>query len=210
MSRSKLIGRQVIFLANLQPATIRGVRSEGMIIWPLATKKSSVYRPWIAMYRPGRQSVRGTEMTATTDAKIPERRRARRIIVNVPATVEPLGETKVDLHPELAKVYERVAASTERAGEQLTAVIRDLSVGGAFLVGESLPLLTRVKLTFELEGHGEVEAIAWTLWRRQADCAIPGPDGDITELPQGFGVLFEAIPLEARIAIHNLVVEHTQ
>ena len=136
-----------------------------------------------------------------------ERRHARRVVLNVPVVVTPLALAEVELQPALARVYERVQASTERVGTSFPAVIRDISVGGAFITGDVLPLLSRVLLTFELESYGPVEAIAWTMWRRKNDCAISGPDGRSIELPQGFGILFEAIPLEARIAIHNLVID---
>ena len=142
---------------------------------------------------------------AKDDRNARERRRARRIIINTPVVVEAIGHPAVKLPDELARVYERVNGNTERLGTSFPAVIRDISVNGAFLAGDPLPLMTRVKLTFTLADYGQIEAIAWSLWRRTADCAIPGPDGQSLELSQGFGVLFEAIPLEARIAIHNLV-----
>ncbi len=43
------------------------------------------------------------------------------------------------------------------------------------------------------------------LWRRADDCEVPAADGSMVKLPKGIGVLFEAIPLDARIAIHELV-----
>ena len=140
-----------------------------------------------------------------------EQRREARLILNVPTVVEPIAQPSATLHPELARVYERVAANTEQVGTSFPAVLRDLSVAGAFIAGESLPLLTRVRLSFSLKDYGRIEAIAWTLWRRREDCAIPDSGGgDPMKLPRGFGVLFEAIPLEARIAIHNLVVEQNK
>lgn len=147
---------------------------------------------------------------ATDNKNAGDRRRARRVIINAPVVVEAIGQPAVTLPDELAAVYERVTSNPERQGDSFPAVIRDISVGGAFLCGDPLPLMTRVKLTFALADLGSIEAIAWSLWRRTADCAIPGPDGESVELPQGFGVLFEAIPLEARIAIHNLVAANQE
>ena len=130
-----------------------------------------------------------------------ENRRARRFVVNVPAVCESIGQPAVKLHPNLAKVYERVEAAAAKIGQRFPAVVRDLSTNGAFITGEALPLLTRVAVHFELKAIGAVDAIGWVLWRRDRDCEIPGPDGQMVPLPRGFGILFEAIPLETRQAI---------
>jgi hypothetical protein len=116
----------------------------------------------------------------------------------------------IDLHPNLAKVYQRVSSDKQRLGERLPTMVRDLSTNGAFLSGEPMPLLSRVACSFNLEGFGQIEAVGWTLWRRIEDCEVPKSDGSMFALPKGFGVLFEAIPLDARIAIHKLVAGATQ
>jgi hypothetical protein len=139
--------------------------------------------------------------------KRPEQRRALRIAVNIPTLVEPVGQPELKLHDNLARVYQRVHASRELVGEKIPGVLRDLSTNGAFIAGEPLPLLSRVAFTFPLEGFGQVEVLAWTLWRRESDCEVPRGDGSAVELPRGFGVLFEAIPLDARVAIHQLVAK---
>jgi hypothetical protein len=72
-------------------------------------------------------------------------------------------------------------------------------------VGEPLPLLSRVAFSFELKDFGRIEAIGWTLWRRSEDCEIPCEGASPITLAKGFGILFEAIPLDARIAIHRMV-----
>lgn len=138
-------------------------------------------------------------------ANKPEHRRALRIAVNIPTLVEPIGQPEVKLHENLAAVYQRVNATADMVGEKFPGVMRDLSTNGAFIAGEPLPLLSRVAFTFPLDGFGQVEVLAWTLWRREQDCEIPRSDGSMLELPKGFGVLFEAIPLDARLAIHKLV-----
>lgn len=130
-----------------------------------------------------------------------DNRRARRFVVNVPAVVESIGQPSVKLHANLAKVYERVEANTVKVGQRFPAVVRDLSTNGAFVTGEALPLLTRVAIHFEVRAIGPIDAIGWVLWRRDADCEIPGPSGEMVALPRGFGILFEAIPLETRQAI---------
>jgi hypothetical protein len=134
-----------------------------------------------------------------------ENRRARRIVVNVPAVVESIGQPAVALHPNLAAVYRRVDAATEGIGSRFPGVVRDLSTNGAFIAGDPLPLLSRVTVRFDLEGFGNVDAIGWVLWRRTDDCEVPGGDGKPVFLPRGIGVLFEAVPLDARAAIARLV-----
>jgi hypothetical protein len=132
---------------------------------------------------------------------VSDNRRARRFVVNVPAVVESIGQPAVKLHPNLAKVYERVEAHDGRIGQRFPAVVRDLSTNGAFVTGEALPLLTRVAIHFAVRAIGPIDAIGWVLWRRESDCEIPGPSGEMVSLPRGFGILFEAIPLETRQAI---------
>ena len=107
----------------------------------------------------------------------------------------------MQLHPNLAAVYHRVEADADSVGRRFPAVVRDLSSNGAFIAGVALPLLSRVALTFELEGIGTIDAVGWVLWQRSDDCTIPGATGGMIPLPRGFGVLFESIPLETRAKI---------
>jgi len=134
-----------------------------------------------------------------------DNRRARRILVNAPAVIESIGQPAVNLHPNLAAVYARVDANAASVGQRFPGVVRDLSTNGAFIAGDALPLLSRVAVRFEIEGAGQVDAIGWVLWRRDADCEVPGQGGEALPLPRGFGILFEAIPLETRNAIARLV-----
>src|SRR4051794_29067079 len=127
-------------------------------------------------------------------------RRAPRLVVNAPAVVESIGQGSMQLHPNLAKVFRRVDADRSSIGSKFPAVVRDLSTNGAFISGAPLPLLSRVALKFEVKGVGTVDAIGWVLWQRTDDC-----DVQATTLPRGFGVLFEAIPMETRAAIAALV-----
>ncbi|MBX3159994.1 MAG: PilZ domain-containing protein [Deltaproteobacteria bacterium] len=131
---------------------------------------------------------------------MPEHRRAVRLVVNAPAVVESIGQVPMTLHPNLAAVFRRVDADESTVGRRFPAVVRDLSTNGAFISGAQLPLLTRVAVKFDVRGIGPVDAIGWVLWQRTADCQLPGPQGNVP-LPQGFGVLFESIPLETRTAI---------
>lgn len=133
-----------------------------------------------------------------------EHRRATRIAVNLPMLIETIGQPEIKLHKNLAEVYSRVSSNTP-VGNRFPGTLRDLSTNGAFISGEAMPLLARVAFAFELDGFGRVEAVGWTLWRRAKDCEIPCEDAPPVVLPSGFGVLFEAIPLDARIAIHRMV-----
>jgi hypothetical protein len=131
-------------------------------------------------------------------------RRARRVVLNAPAVIEPVGQPGVDLHPNLAAVYSRVDASRDSVGKRFPGVVRDLSTNGAFIAGPALPLLSRVAVRFEIEGTS-IDAIGWVLWRRDRDCEVPGGNGELLPLPGGIGILFEAIPLDVRNAISRLV-----
>jgi hypothetical protein len=132
-----------------------------------------------------------------------EKRQARRVLLNVPTVVRPLPS---EGPPKAAEEhFERVVSSMDVIGKDYPAVVRDISVNGAFIAGEPLPLLTRVSFSFPLEGYGQIDALGWSLWRREQDYEVPDPNGTALILPKGFGVLFEAIPLDARIAIHKFV-----
>jgi hypothetical protein len=133
-----------------------------------------------------------------------EKRRAGRIALNIPMVVESIGQPAMQLHPNLAKVYARVSPP-EATSEKFPATLRDLSTNGAFVVGDPLPLLSRVAFSFELPDFGRLEAIGWTLWRRSDDCEIPIEGKMPITLDKGFGILFEAIPLDARMVIHRMV-----
>lgn len=135
-----------------------------------------------------------------------EKRRAPRISVNIPTLVEVIGQKDVEVHPGLAPIYERITASDEPVGKKFPGVIRDLSTNGAFIAGPPLALLSRVAFTFPLEGFGQIEVLGWTLWRRTSDCELPARGrGHSVKLPAGFGVLFEAVSLEARQAIAKMI-----
>src|SRR5437763_12801900 len=126
-------------------------------------------------------------------------RRAPRLVVNAPAVVESIGQTSMALHPNLQKVFRRVDADKSSIGTKFPAVVRDLSTNGAFITGKPLPLLARVAIKFDVKGVGMIDAIGWVLWQRMDDCELPA-DGKNATLPKGFGVLFEAIPMETRTA----------
>ena len=135
----------------------------------------------------------------------PDLRRASRIAVNLPMVIEAIEQPPMQLHENLAKVYTRVTPTAPESNEKFPGTLRDLSTNGAFIAGTPMPLLTRVAFSFDLQGFGRIEAIGWTLWRRSEDCEVPLASGESAVLPKGFGILFEAVPLDARIAIHRLV-----
>jgi len=133
-----------------------------------------------------------------------EQRRARRVAVNLPAVIESIGQPAVKLHPSVAAVYRRVVPDTGSVGVDRPGIVRDLSSNGAFIGCEPFPLLSRVKIGFELPGFGPVEAVGWVLWRRDSDCEVPDSLGQLVLLPRGIGVLFEALSLEARQAVSRM------
>jgi hypothetical protein len=133
-----------------------------------------------------------------------EKRRALRLVLDAPVSVRSVGQARLTLHPSLERVYERVHPAQDRCGDRFAAALRDLSTNGAFIAGDALPLLSRVALRFSLE-QLDIEAIGWTLWRRSSDCIISRDSSAPLSLPRGFGVLFESIPLEARLLITRLV-----
>lgn len=137
-----------------------------------------------------------------------EKRGALRLLVDLPVELESIGQSQMDLHPALARVYQRVRADEEGRGRRLAGAVRDLSTNGAFVACEPLPLLSRVSLRFSLDQLA-IEAIGWVLWRRSEDCSVPQagrraagpPGGETVDLPRGVGVLFESIPFEARLLV---------
>lgn len=139
-----------------------------------------------------------------------EKRGALRLLVDLPVEIESIGQSQIDLHPALARVYQRVRADEESRGRRLGGAVRDLSTNGAFVACEPLPLLSRVALRFALD-HLAIEAIGWILWRRSEDCAVPqagrraAADAGPLALPRGVGVLFESIPFEARVLVTRRV-----
>lgn len=135
---------------------------------------------------------------------MPEHRRARRILLNQPTVIEVVGQPTMDLPPQVARVYSRVEADKSAIGRRFPGIVRDLSTNGAFIATEPVPLLSRLAIQFEFEGQ-RVDALAWVLWRRDSDCEVSAPSGEQVVLPRGIGVLFESIPLDARVAIARVV-----
>lgn len=139
-----------------------------------------------------------------------DRRRTPRLFVNLPGVYEVLPDKEMEMPKPLKTVYERVKANDELAGSRLEGIVRDLSATGAFISGDSVPLLSRVLLRFPLPGMSQVEVVGWVLWRRKADCTIEGqaPGGEGLEkltLPAGFGLLFEYVNPQARRHIMRLI-----
>jgi hypothetical protein len=135
-------------------------------------------------------------------------RREARMSVEWKVAVENLGEREQKLPAELAAVYERVKADTTDVGKRHELLLRDVSMNGAFVEGEALPLLSRVAMVFDMPGFRKVEATGWVMWRRRESCTIRREDGFELTLPPGFGVLFEWISLEARLEIARRIASH--
>src|SRR5436309_235173 len=90
-----------------------------------------------------------------------ERRRAARIYVAWDAACEKTSEILQELPPELKAVYERINADSTELGRRFAGTLRDLSVNGAFVEGDPLPLMSRVALVFDIPAFRKVEAIGW-------------------------------------------------
>jgi hypothetical protein len=134
-----------------------------------------------------------------------QRRRDARIEVAWNTACEKTVEIEQQLHPDLKRVYERLQADKTEIGKRFHATLRDLSVNGAFLEGEPLPLLSRVAFVIDIPSFRNVEAVGWVLWRRKEPCRITRPSGAPVTLGAGFGVVFEWISLEARMEIARRV-----
>lgn len=132
-------------------------------------------------------------------------RRDARIEVAWNVACEKTVEIEQQLQAPLRQVYERVNADPTDKGKRFAATLRDLSVNGAFLEAEPLPLLSRVILVIDVPSFRQVEAVGWVLWRRTAPCTITRPSGAPVTLGAGFGVVFEWISLEARLEIARRV-----
>ena len=135
-------------------------------------------------------------------------RREARIGVSWKVAVEKLGEREQKLPAGLAEVYERVKADNTSVGARHQLTIKDVSMNGAFIEGESLPLLSRVAMVFEVPEFRKVEAVGWVMWRRTAACTIARDDGEKLELGPGFGVLFEWLSLESRLEIARRIARN--
>jgi hypothetical protein len=132
-----------------------------------------------------------------------DRRRAARVRVSIPATVEVLG----DPHRQdgLDTGHERLVVPADKAGARFDATILDLSINGARLGASHFPpLLSRLSLTFSLPGYERALVVCMVMWRRTA--AEPQPVGsDAGQGEPGFGVLFEAVDFGVRKGIADLV-----
>lgn len=136
-----------------------------------------------------------------------QRRRDARLHVDWVATCEKIVEIEQKLDPKLAAVYERVHADPTGVGHRVQARVRDISVNGAFIAGEPLPLLSRVALIIEVPDFRHVEAVGWVLWRRTAPCTLNASNGTPVELEAGFGIIFEWASLESRLEIARRVAQ---
>jgi hypothetical protein len=130
-----------------------------------------------------------------------DRRRAARIPVDIPATVETLGRALGGalMEPQ----FERISVLEPSISRKFDAIVRDLSVDGAQLTAAfAPPLLTHLSLSFVLPGYGVALAMCIVRWRKDA-----GPENaDGPPSPAAFGVLFEAVDLAVRRTISEIVI----
>ncbi|HEY1584821.1 MAG TPA: hypothetical protein VGH63_03980, partial [Polyangia bacterium] len=88
-------------------------------------------------------------------------RRDARIEVAWNVACEKTVEIEQTLAKPLVDVYERVHADPSDKGKRFAATLRDLSVNGAFLEAEPLPLLSRVVMVLDIPSFRQVEAVGW-------------------------------------------------
>ena len=193
----QLVGKQVIVVANLAPREARPASmSRGHD--PRRRRRGD---PRTFRARPRRPAGNaGTIGDACRSI-----RRAPRLVVNAPAVVESIGQAPMQLHPNLAQVFRRVDADRSTIGTKFPAVVRDLSTNGAFISGAPLPLLVARRAQVRRQAasaRSTRSAGCCGSARTTASCRAAGA---ARTLPKGFGVLFEAIPLETRAAIAALV-----
>ncbi|WP_375772619.1 PilZ domain-containing protein [Archangium gephyra] len=128
-----------------------------------------------------------------------ERRRSQRIAVNLEvefSVTDDAPRSVLQADPKDDQI-ERVTFPTDGAGEFYEARILDLSVNGARLSSRMQPaLLSRLGLSFSFAEFKHVQATALVMWRT----AGASPEGEY-----GFGVLFEAIPVDVRVSIHKAI-----
>lgn len=148
-------------------------------------------------------------MTVIASPAERQRRRDARIEVAWNVSCEKVVEIEQNLPAGLAEVYERVHADTTDVGRRFDATLRDLSVNGAFIEADPLPLMSRVVMVVEIPGFKNIEAVGWVLWRRTGACTIKRSDGTQLSLGAGFGMVFEWISLEARLEIARRVAAHS-
>ena len=132
-------------------------------------------------------------------------RRAARVDVRIPAVVQVQGPLSGSLSSPMSTNYEAVPVPDEMQGAELEGTIVNLSLNGAFVAvaGQVPPLLGRLAVRFELEGFGPVLAHCIVMWRSVVGALAA--DYLSSSSASGVGVLFEAIPIEARQAIADVV-----
>jgi hypothetical protein len=130
-------------------------------------------------------------------------RRAPRIAVELPIWIEVLGDPRP--HHDAPFVAagtnptESVKYPAEMVGTTFASIVCDIAENGCRIRGRTVPpLLSRLAMWFTLPDVGDVMALGLVMWRRRSTA---GADDSSTHVGE-FGVLFEAVPLEARTAIY--------
>jgi hypothetical protein len=129
-----------------------------------------------------------------------ERRRAPRIPVSIsckiviPQTTAEWGTKDRELG------IESVHLPQELAGRELGGTIVDLSESGIRIIAQPIPmLLTRMEVSFVLEGFGPAAVTGLVMWRNRVTFPVKMPDG--RTLNPSFGLLFEFASIELRQAL---------
>ena len=112
---------------------------------------------------------------------------------------EPMGDS-----PQLAQdetTEERIPIDSSLAGVRGEGKVVEISQNGAFIDGDpNPPVLSRLALELDVPGFGPATVIALVMWRRTVARVVGGQ-----ALPAGFGVLFEAVHIKARLGIAEYI-----
>ncbi|GAC1351500.1 MAG: hypothetical protein NVS3B20_18740 [Polyangiales bacterium] len=135
---------------------------------------------------------------------------AKQIELNIEVKIDVIGRPSQQLTPApTAQVSDEIVAIPTRfIGQTFRGTVSNLTpTGAAIAADEVLPLLSRVALTFELDGGVTAIALGLVMWRRTAELAVPRDDAAPLVLKPGYGVLFEALSDRTRQAINELIAK---
>jgi CheY-like chemotaxis protein len=130
-----------------------------------------------------------------------------------PVRIELDIEVRVDVLPPPSRellagtaAWEQVSINSEKAGLIFDGRIRDLAENAARIATDvQVPLLSRVALTFPLEGIPRAVVLGLVVSRGSQPVEVPRKSGPPVVLEPGFGVFFEAVPLAVRQAIIGVI-----
>lgn len=135
---------------------------------------------------------------------------ARQLELEIEVNVEVIGRPSQQLSPAPTALPtdEVVEIPSQMLGKRFRGVLSNLTPTGAAVGTDTiLPLMSRVALTFQLEGGISATALGIVMWRRTEEVMVPREGLPPLKLKPGFGVLFEALPDDTRAAISDLIAK---